>query len=833
MKKRQAIKIFLGLTITMIVVVLSSSYASAESWASTFTGGLSNLLSSTQNILSGAWIGNLLLAILTFLIEALGKLIDLLSSAIASILTWPATTNMSAIATVWKQLRDICNMFFIVILIGISFATIFNVFPRFRDWDARKALSGLIIAAIVINFSLPIGQAITGFGNFLTTTMVGMFPNVGNQLIETLKPAITLASGFRTETDGDAGVSMANETNLSAAESKRYVDCVQEAAPTTWDTVRNASSTVVSWLTGVRSEIKSRYKTPVECFAEITATRQKALGATASQGTSSPGTMLVISALMNVGLLTIVASCLATVLIFLLVRIIAIWVLLALSPLPFFALAVPGGGGGDNKLNLSSWFRQIIAWNMFGPLYLFVLGLGLVFLSNGQGEFMTGIISQGGVPIFNIFQILIFYFFAVFVFVGGLGVVVKSTFATTMKGTMLVGGLAGKVGIFDTMGSAPARFIGRRTGITDNAQALGERFRQGVGDTRTRIQGRLPTLMQSQEEALAKARERFGVRKGGGEQAEKLYQDRIKETRKRIEEPLKARVQELEMKSSQAKTLEERDNIQRQIKRTKDTNTEELRKLSKSGNRDVALAASESLMEDDKLSADELQGMAQKYAAISPAALSGFVERRDKTLIKNAPKHKFKDAAEMQQYISVIGNPKKAEEYYKELKKGKSKVIALQVGGDLHMEKKPNGEDFYKPNELLVKEAPKFTPEDWVEVEALMEKRAEAARDKSPNRNAADEMTDMDKSGDFRNLYLQKFLSSNSVRTMKASSKDPQQILRIEEVEDFLGKNKELQKDLEKILRRQKIVSEPEKSGGIQKTDKAAEKESDEKDKAK
>ncbi len=61
----------------------------------------------------------------------------------------------------------------------------------------------------------------------------------------------------------------------------------------------------------------------------------------------------------------------------LLVRLISFWVLIVLSPLAFFGLAVPGTG--LNSL-FQDWFKKLIGWVFFGPVLLFFLWLAMIIL---------------------------------------------------------------------------------------------------------------------------------------------------------------------------------------------------------------------------------------------------------------------------------------------------------------------------------------------------------------------------------------------------------------------------------------------------------------------
>ncbi|GAG05001.1 unnamed protein product, partial [marine sediment metagenome] len=63
----------------------------------------------------------------------------------------------------WAIVRDICNLFFILILLIIAFATILRLEP----YDIKKMLPKLLIIALLINFSKMICGLIIDFSQVL------------------------------------------------------------------------------------------------------------------------------------------------------------------------------------------------------------------------------------------------------------------------------------------------------------------------------------------------------------------------------------------------------------------------------------------------------------------------------------------------------------------------------------------------------------------------------------------------------------------------------------------------------------------------------------------
>lgn len=79
--------------------------------------------------------------------------------------------NENGVVTGWTVLRDLANMFFILILLIISFATII----RAQGYGYKQTLSRLIIVAILINFSRMIVGVLIDFSQVIMLTFVQAF----------------------------------------------------------------------------------------------------------------------------------------------------------------------------------------------------------------------------------------------------------------------------------------------------------------------------------------------------------------------------------------------------------------------------------------------------------------------------------------------------------------------------------------------------------------------------------------------------------------------------------------------------------------------------------
>jgi hypothetical protein len=100
------------------------------------------------------WIAGILLA-------TAGNILDL---AIAKSITSGLIGNLSTVDVGWRMVRDFCNMAFIFVLLYVAIATILDI-----GVNTKRTLVNVIIAGLLINFSLFFGKVIIDFGNVLAT----------------------------------------------------------------------------------------------------------------------------------------------------------------------------------------------------------------------------------------------------------------------------------------------------------------------------------------------------------------------------------------------------------------------------------------------------------------------------------------------------------------------------------------------------------------------------------------------------------------------------------------------------------------------------------------
>ncbi|MEI7451679.1 MAG: MFS transporter [Candidatus Falkowbacteria bacterium] len=113
--------------------------------------------------------------ILSVVIYFIGQLLSLVISVLISIAQYSAFGTAAPVVFGWMIVRDICNMFFVLILLIIAFATILHV----EEYNYKKWLPKLIMMAVLINFSRLICNIFVDFAQVVMLTFVNGFKDVG------------------------------------------------------------------------------------------------------------------------------------------------------------------------------------------------------------------------------------------------------------------------------------------------------------------------------------------------------------------------------------------------------------------------------------------------------------------------------------------------------------------------------------------------------------------------------------------------------------------------------------------------------------------------------
>lgn len=130
-----------------------------------------------------------------------GKISLVIIGLLVQVAKFNKIINVDAVNTAWLTMRDICNMFFVVILLIMSFGTVLGL----EKWNYKKLLSQLIIAAIMVNFSKMICGLLIDAGQVVMITFVDAFADSAPSVLANATGLSTLFSLTR-----DAGYEISN-----------------------------------------------------------------------------------------------------------------------------------------------------------------------------------------------------------------------------------------------------------------------------------------------------------------------------------------------------------------------------------------------------------------------------------------------------------------------------------------------------------------------------------------------------------------------------------------------------------------------------------------------
>jgi len=132
---------------------------------------------------SGEWAGEIIGTMISWLIGALMAILGLVMTALVSVAQYSNFIGAPAVEKGWSSVRDVCNMFFVLILLVIAFATILKI----ENYSYKKWLPKLILMAILINFSKTICGLLIDVTQIVMLTFVNAFKDiVAGNLMTTL-----------------------------------------------------------------------------------------------------------------------------------------------------------------------------------------------------------------------------------------------------------------------------------------------------------------------------------------------------------------------------------------------------------------------------------------------------------------------------------------------------------------------------------------------------------------------------------------------------------------------------------------------------------------------
>lgn len=308
--------VFLGPVSAVLAQTEPPSQAELASGETDYTTRLQNCIFGGEGgtfagcLVQGAY---LILQLSGKFAEYSGKLLDIFIAYSLDSNAYGSEANGNFVEQGWGVIRDIANVAFIFTLLYIAIRHILQM----GSSDTKKLLTSLIVAALLINFSLFFSKVIIDGGNILARAFYNN--------IEVANDDYT--GGVGVKTISQALVAKVNPQVILGSELFR-----PEQAP------------------GLQA------------------------------GTMTIGYSFFVIALATFVNVTIGIVFLSTFLLFA-ARVIGLWFLMIFSPLAFVSLALPGGGSFLGQFGWSGWIKNIMKLSFMAPVFLFFLFLLVMFLS--------------------------------------------------------------------------------------------------------------------------------------------------------------------------------------------------------------------------------------------------------------------------------------------------------------------------------------------------------------------------------------------------------------------------------------------------------------------
>lgn len=121
------------------------------------------------DLLKDVFVDGVIGSIARIAVAVLGWIMDKVIAMIIGFAQYSDFVNNKQLIEGWTVVRDICNMFFILILLFIAFAVIL----RMESYSIKKSLPKLLIMAVLINFSRTICGILIDFSQIIMLTFIG------------------------------------------------------------------------------------------------------------------------------------------------------------------------------------------------------------------------------------------------------------------------------------------------------------------------------------------------------------------------------------------------------------------------------------------------------------------------------------------------------------------------------------------------------------------------------------------------------------------------------------------------------------------------------------
>ncbi|HUZ92583.1 MAG TPA: hypothetical protein VNG29_01120, partial [Candidatus Paceibacterota bacterium] len=283
--------------------------------------------------------------------------------------------NSPIVQSGWSVALSIANLGFVLGIIVIAIATIL----RNETYGVKQMLWKLIVAAIMVNFSLVIGGVIINFAGQMTTYFMAPFP---------------AGAGVTCTVSGCAN--QAFVTNLTNAFNPNKFNLPPATA---------ASSATGAGSSGGSSAWNTFINLAYQAAKVISLVQFGGIGLQNANTAISSTFMAIFGMIFSIAFTSVIAFTFLALAVLLMIRYVYLSFLLILAPFAWLLWIFPGFSG-----NFRKWWQLFIRWSFFPVITVFFLYLAILTQANngayagnaaaagatGSNAALAGIVAQTG-----------------------------------------------------------------------------------------------------------------------------------------------------------------------------------------------------------------------------------------------------------------------------------------------------------------------------------------------------------------------------------------------------------------------------------------------------
>jgi len=381
-------------------------------------------------------------------------------------------TKSAFIPTAWTVVRDLSNLFFILVLLYIAIELILGL-----GHDAKKMIVRVIIIALLINFSMFFTEIIIDSSNILALIFynkINTCTTMPGQSTPTCAPYVPATNGQEIDVSG----AMISQFDVSQFLSQSFFDRLKQRGQVVFSaSPPSTTSVAIKGVAGIIFPAYGAYSAASNLQAYFN-----------PDGSDVPiGTMLAMIFITG-SIMLFAAYCFFVAGISFLSRLIELWILIIFSPFAFMSSTIPILSSVE-YLGWDAWFKRLLKVSFMAPIFMFFMYF--IFLLIKSNIFTGLIVSDASQTIMA--TILLTVLPALFILIlllkatkfakEGSGAIGEALF----KGAAMVGGLA--LGLATSGASTLATgTIGNLASRTASNATLNEKAKQkGLGGMAARM----------------------------------------------------------------------------------------------------------------------------------------------------------------------------------------------------------------------------------------------------------------------------------------------------------------------------------------------------------